>query len=82
MNPTAPRHSFPGTPGAEAINEERSSTGCIEPSSCTMDIRKRNKTETGWDRNGMKQDGTADRVRNANRSRWRAIETIIRLIPD
>lgn len=25
MNPTAPRHSFPGTPGAEAINEERSS---------------------------------------------------------
>lgn len=23
MNPTAPRHSFPGTPGAEAINEER-----------------------------------------------------------
>ncbi|EGI68130.1 hypothetical protein G5I_03224 [Acromyrmex echinatior] len=153
MNPTAPRHSFPGTPGAEAINEERSShqstpdflprsvptataldafgdsglqrtllaaadnalsnieeianhnslensqeyeqiqdfllqrrmtkaackfagnlpifavkfahsigqfargdllTGYIEPSSCTTDIRKRDKTETGRDRNGMK----------------------------
>ncbi|KYN42786.1 hypothetical protein ALC56_02588 [Trachymyrmex septentrionalis] len=98
MNPTAPRHSFPGTPGAEAINEERFShqstpdfilnhnslensqeyeqiqdfllqrrmtkaTGYIEPSSCTTDIRKRDKTETGRDRNGMKRDGTADRVR-------------------
>lgn len=38
-------------------------TGCIEPSSCTTDMRKRDKTETGRDRNGMKRDGTADRIR-------------------